>query len=35
MYADGLKHHTIETRVKKKLTARGLYDTFTGNKNKI
>ncbi|KAE9529734.1 hypothetical protein AGLY_011830 [Aphis glycines] len=30
MYADGLKHHTIETRVKKKLTARGPYDTFTG-----
>ncbi|XP_025200198.1 uncharacterized protein LOC112598076 [Melanaphis sacchari] len=30
MYADGLKHHTIETRVKKKITARGPFDTFTG-----
>lgn len=29
-YADGLKHHMIETFVGKKLTARGPYDTFTG-----
>jgi len=35
MYADGLKHHTIKTRVEKKITARGPYDTFTGQKNKI
>ncbi|KAL5236200.1 hypothetical protein ACI65C_003610 [Semiaphis heraclei] len=30
MYADGLNHHTIKTRVEKKITARGPYDTFTG-----
>ncbi|XP_060872094.1 uncharacterized protein LOC132946228 [Metopolophium dirhodum] len=30
LYADGLKHHTIQTRVEKKITARGPYDTFTG-----
>lgn len=35
MYADGLKHHTIKNRVEKKITARGPYDTFTGQKNKI
>lgn len=34
-YADGLKHHTIQTRVEKKITARGPFDTFTGHKNKI
>ncbi|XP_022163138.1 uncharacterized protein LOC111028714 [Myzus persicae] len=30
IYADGLKHHMIQTRVEKKITARGPYDTFTG-----
>jgi len=34
-YADGLKQHMIETRVKKKIGTRGPYDTFTGHKNKI
>ncbi|CAI6364016.1 unnamed protein product [Macrosiphum euphorbiae] len=30
LYADGLKHHTIQTRVEKKISTRGPYDTFTG-----
>ncbi|XP_026822003.1 uncharacterized protein LOC113560367 [Rhopalosiphum maidis] len=29
-YANGLKQHMIETRVKKKIGTRGPYDTFTG-----
>lgn len=30
LYANGLKHHMIETWIKKKVSSRGPYDIFTG-----